>query len=85
MPYLKKMQKWEVKVAIIQCLVFACSYAGNLESHFQNLALQHVPENLRSFDPAKMSVRPNLDSYVFFKVKQETPGVLMEDDTGEGR
>lgn len=47
--------------------------------------LQHVPENLRTFDRGKMSVKPNLDSYVFLKVKQATPGVLLEDDTGEGR
>lgn len=64
---------------------YAKEYASNLESHFQTLILQHVPENLRAFDPNKMSVKPNLDSYVFLKVKETTPGVLIEDDTGEGR
>ncbi|KAK8725336.1 hypothetical protein OTU49_010819 [Cherax quadricarinatus] len=66
-------------------VAYAKDYAANLESHFQTLVLQHVPENLRTFDSAKMSIKPNLDSYIFFKVKQETPGVLIEDDTGEGR
>ncbi|XP_071543516.1 DNA replication complex GINS protein SLD5 isoform X2 [Panulirus ornatus] len=67
-----------------QEVTYAKDYASNLESHFQTLVLQHVPENLRGFDPTKMSVKPNLDSYIFLRVKEETQGVLI-DDSGEGR
>ncbi|XP_068200901.1 DNA replication complex GINS protein SLD5 [Palaemon carinicauda] len=66
-------------------LQYAKEYAANLESHFQSVVLQHVPENLRNFDPGKMAVKPNLDSFVFLKVKEETPAVVIEDDSGEGR
>ena len=44
-----------------------------------------MPENLRAFDVNKMIVKPNLDSYVFFKVKVDTPGVLVEDYASEER
>ena len=30
-------------------------------------------------------VKPNLDSYVFFKVIKECDSVLVEDNTGSGR
>ena len=32
-----------------------------------------------------MCVKPNLDAYVFLKVKKDAPGVLIEDTTGEGK
>ncbi|KAK7080583.1 DNA replication complex GINS protein SLD5 [Halocaridina rubra] len=66
-------------------LEYAKGYASSIESHFQTMVLQHVPENLRNFDPGKMGVKPNLDSFVFLKVKESTPAVLIEDDSGEGR
>ncbi|ROT66334.1 putative DNA replication complex GINS protein SLD5-like [Penaeus vannamei] len=67
----------KTRVTALKLLPKVC--LESLESHFQTLILQHVPENLRAFDPNKMSVKPNLDSYVFLKVKETTPGVLIED------
>ena len=37
------------------------------------------------FNSNKMSVKPNLDAYVFLKVRKDVRGVLIEDATGEGR
>lgn len=64
---------------------YARGYLSSMENHFQKVVLQQMPENLRSFDAAKVSVRPNLESYIFLKVKETTNGVLVEDDTGDGR
>ncbi|KAG7170663.1 DNA replication complex GINS protein SLD5-like [Homarus americanus] len=65
-------------------VAYARDYISSLESHFQSLVLQHVPENLRTFDAAKMSVKPNMDSYIFLRAKQETQGVDEEVDLEEG-
>jgi len=64
---------------------YAKEYASQMESHFSSLVLQHMPDNINEFDPSRMSVKPNLDSYIFFRTKVTTHGVLIEDDTEEGR
>lgn len=56
-----------------------------MEAHFQTLVLQRVPETVRNFDVAKMSNKPNLEGYIFLRVKETTTGVLVEDETGDGR
>ncbi|CAL4062562.1 unnamed protein product, partial [Meganyctiphanes norvegica] len=66
-------------------LKYAKEYASQLESHFNTLVLQHMSENIAEFDPSRMSVKPNLESYIFFRTKVTTNGVLIEDDTEEGR
>ncbi|KAK8385875.1 hypothetical protein O3P69_010565 [Scylla paramamosain] len=64
---------------------YAKEYVSSMESHFQKVVLQQMPEIIRGFDAVKECVRPNLESYIFLKVKEATPGVLLEDDTGDGR
>ena len=56
-----------------------------MEAHFQNVVLHRMPANIRNFDAAKVMVKPNMESYIFLKVKKSTPGVLLEDDTEDGR
>ena len=60
-------------------------YAFSIEGHCSTLALQHVPECLREFNSKKMSVRPNLDAYVFLKAKKDAQGVFIDDPTEQGR
>ncbi|KAL5021724.1 hypothetical protein ScPMuIL_000879 [Solemya velum] len=65
---------------------FAKEYQASMEGHFKNIALRHMPPNLQSLDPKQTAVRPNLDSYVFLRVAEDTQGVLVEEetvDTGE--
>ncbi|MCL4130907.1 UNVERIFIED_CONTAM: hypothetical protein GTU68_033768 [Idotea baltica] len=64
---------------------YAKEYVSNFSMLMTTLASQHMPENLQSFEKATLSVKPNLDSYVFFKVKKEVKNLLIEDNTGEGR
>ncbi|MPD00971.1 DNA replication complex GINS protein SLD5 [Portunus trituberculatus] len=64
---------------------YAKEYVSSMESHFQKVVLQQMPEIIRGFDAVKECVKPNLESYVFFKVKKAVPGVLVEDFRGEGR
>ncbi|XP_045190754.2 DNA replication complex GINS protein SLD5-like [Mercenaria mercenaria] len=67
-------------------LTFAREYAQNMESHLQNLALRHMPQNLQSLNSKQTASRPNLDKYVFLRVNESTDGVLVEEetlDTGE--
>ncbi|KAB7503534.1 DNA replication complex GINS protein SLD5 [Armadillidium nasatum] len=64
---------------------YAKQYVSNLDHHLKSLGSEPMPENLQSVEKATMSVKPNLDSYVFFKVKKEVKGLLIEDNTGEGR
>ncbi|XP_048747452.1 DNA replication complex GINS protein SLD5-like [Ostrea edulis] len=65
---------------------FAKEYAATLETHMKNLGLRHMPPNLQTMDPKQTTIRPNLDSYVFLRVNENTDGVLVEEetlDTGE--
>ncbi|RXG69646.1 DNA replication complex GINS protein SLD5 [Armadillidium vulgare] len=64
---------------------YAKQYVSNLDHHLKSLGSEPMPENLQSVEKATMSVKPNLDSYVFFKVKKDVQGLVIEDNTGEGR
>ncbi|XP_013397913.1 DNA replication complex GINS protein SLD5-like [Lingula anatina] len=62
---------------------FAKEYSENMENHFKVLALRHMPPNLQALDPKHTVMRPNLDSYVFLRVNEDTAGVLVEEETAE--
>eukprot|EP00118_Oscarella_pearsei_P008299 m.41938 g.41938 ORF g.41938 m.41938 type:complete len:209 (+) comp33304_c0_seq1:224-850(+) len=61
-------------------LAYAKQYSESVEAHFNVLALQGMPSNLRTFDREKMAVRSNLDSYVFFRVLKRCDQVAAEED-----
>ena len=64
-------------------LAYARVYCKNVESHMSSLVLEHMPANLQTLNKEKIAVRPNLDSYVFLKVKRRCEGVLVDDEDEE--
>ncbi|XP_067657589.1 DNA replication complex GINS protein SLD5-like [Haliotis asinina] len=65
---------------------FAKEFQQGIETHFKTLSLRHMPANLQTLTPAQSIIQPNLDSYVFLRVNEDTDGVLVEEetlDTGE--
>ena len=61
-------------------LVFAKTFADNLQKHFNTLALQHMPENMQKLDEKKNIPRPNTDAYVLVKVNERQDQVLLDPD-----
>lgn len=57
---------------------FAEEYFGSIESHFQQLALRHIPPN--QDDLSKRIVRPNLMSNVFLKVLRSCGVIVNTND-----
>ncbi|ELU00542.1 hypothetical protein CAPTEDRAFT_134795, partial [Capitella teleta] len=64
---------------------YAREYLANTESHFQSLALRHMPPNLQTLNPEVVNDVPNLDSFVFLQVKEDVEGVMVEDNTPDSR
>ncbi|XP_023210503.1 DNA replication complex GINS protein SLD5-like [Centruroides sculpturatus] len=64
---------------------FAKSYITSIKSYLHNVILQHLPLNMQNLDMAAVGQKPNVDSYVFLEAKQNCNGVLLEEDTIEGR
>ncbi|XP_002742086.1 DNA replication complex GINS protein SLD5-like [Saccoglossus kowalevskii] len=62
---------------------FAKDFTENLETHLKNVTLRHMPRNLQSIDKDKTAPRPNMNSYIFFKVNESQQGVLVEEETDE--
>ncbi|XP_059620681.1 DNA replication complex GINS protein SLD5 [Phlebotomus argentipes] len=62
--------------------VFAREYLSNMETHFQQLVLRHMP---RSFpdDPRRRIVQPNLNSHVFIRAAENVDSVVLRDDEEE--
>lgn len=61
---------------------FAESYAESISRHFHQIAIQHMPQNLRE-DNANAAnrnreiVTPNLSSHIFLKANESVPGVVV--------
>nr|XP_056716653.1 DNA replication complex GINS protein SLD5 [Euleptes europaea] len=64
---------------------FAKEYMANTEAHFRNVALKHMPPNLQKVDLLKAVSKPNLDSFVFLRVKERQENILVEPETDEQR
>ncbi|KAL8173985.1 UNVERIFIED_CONTAM: DNA replication complex GINS protein SLD5 [Gekko kuhli] len=64
---------------------FAKEYMANTEAHFRNVALKHMPPNLQKVDLLKAVAKPNLDSFVFLRVKERQENILVEPETDEQR
>nr|KAG5687244.1 hypothetical protein BaRGS_025346 [Batillaria attramentaria] len=60
---------------------FARNYLDSMKTHFSALALRHMPTNMQTVDKELSGVRPNMDSYVFLRVNENTENVLIEEDT----
>ncbi|XP_060712397.1 DNA replication complex GINS protein SLD5 [Hemiscyllium ocellatum] len=64
---------------------FAKEYAANCETYLKGLALKHMPPNLQALDISKAVPRPNLDSFVFLRVKERQENILVEPETEDQR
>ncbi|XP_059824296.1 DNA replication complex GINS protein SLD5 [Hypanus sabinus] len=64
---------------------FAKEYAANCEAHLKNLALKRMPPNLQALDMLKAVPKPNMDSFVFLRVKEKQENVLVEPETEDQR
>ncbi|XP_005629878.2 DNA replication complex GINS protein SLD5 isoform X3 [Canis lupus familiaris] len=67
-------------------LIFAKQYMANTETYLKNVALKHMPPNLQVVDLLRSAVpKPDLDSYVFLRVKERQENILVEPETDEQR
>ncbi|XP_053125734.1 DNA replication complex GINS protein SLD5 isoform X2 [Hemicordylus capensis] len=62
---------------------FAKEFMANTEAHFRNVALKHMPPNLQKVDLLKAVPKPNLDAFVFLRVKERQENILVEPETDE--
>nr|KAF6373731.1 GINS complex subunit 4 [Pipistrellus kuhlii] len=64
---------------------FAKEYMANTETYLRNVALKHMPPNLQKVDLLRSVPKPDLDSYVFLRVKERQENILVEPETDEQR
>lgn len=64
---------------------FAKEYMTNTETYLKNVALKHMPPNLQKVDLLRSVPKPDLDSYVFLRVKERQENILVEPETDEQR
>ena len=59
-------------------LVFARSFADNMQKHFNTLALKQMPSNMQTLDRKKNIPMPNMDAYVLIKVNETQENVKLD-------
>uniref|UniRef100_A0A6M2E4A7 GINS complex subunit 4 n=1 Tax=Amblyomma tuberculatum TaxID=48802 RepID=A0A6M2E4A7_9ACAR len=59
---------------------FARAYVASIEDYLRDVALVHMPFNQHDFSMASVDAGPDLDEYVFLKVKRQTLGVLVDEE-----
>ncbi|XP_058381264.1 DNA replication complex GINS protein SLD5 isoform X2 [Diceros bicornis minor] len=64
---------------------FATEYMANTDNYLKNVALKHMPPNLQKVDLLRSVPKPDLDSYVFLRVKERQENILVEPETDEQR
>nr|KAF6368533.1 GINS complex subunit 4 [Myotis myotis] len=64
---------------------FAKEYMASIETYLKNVALKHMPPNLQKVDLLRSVPKPDLDSYVFLRVKERQENILVEPETDEQR
>ncbi|XP_001510297.2 DNA replication complex GINS protein SLD5 [Ornithorhynchus anatinus] len=62
---------------------FAKEYMANTETYLKTVALKHMPPNLQKVDLLRSVPKPDLDSYVFLRVKERQENILVEPETDE--
>ncbi|XP_057553832.1 DNA replication complex GINS protein SLD5 isoform X1 [Hippopotamus amphibius kiboko] len=66
-------------------LAFARECMANTETYLKKVALRHMPPNLQKVDLLRAVPKPDLDSYVFLRVKERQENILVEPETDEQR
>ncbi|XP_037286875.2 DNA replication complex GINS protein Sld5 isoform X1 [Rhipicephalus microplus] len=64
---------------------FARAYIASIEDYLRDVALVHMPFNQQDFNMASVDRGPDLDEFVFVKVKRQTMGVLVDEGTSQSR
>uniref|UniRef100_A0A131Z4K9 DNA replication complex GINS protein SLD5 n=1 Tax=Rhipicephalus appendiculatus TaxID=34631 RepID=A0A131Z4K9_RHIAP len=64
---------------------FARAYIASIEDYLRDVALVHMPFNQQDFNIASVDGGPDLDEFVFLKVKRQTMGVLVDEGTSQSR
>lgn len=62
---------------------FAKEYMAHTETYLKSVALRHMPPNLQKVDLLRTVPKPDLDSYVFLRVKERQENILVEPETDE--
>lgn len=62
--------------------VFAKAYVDNMNAHFNQILLRHIPESFHD-DPKKRMVKPNLMSTVFVRVNSSSASVVINEEDEE--
>uniref|UniRef100_A0A8C5QY17 DNA replication complex GINS protein SLD5 n=1 Tax=Leptobrachium leishanense TaxID=445787 RepID=A0A8C5QY17_9ANUR len=62
---------------------FAKEYMTNTENLLKSVALRHMPPNQQTVDLLQAVPKPNLDSFVFLKVKERQENILVEPESDE--
>lgn len=62
---------------------FAKEYMAHTESLLKSVAFRHMPPNLQTVELIKLVPKPNLDSFVFLKVKERQENILVEPESDD--
>ncbi|XDA89994.1 hypothetical protein R6Z07F_019573 [Ovis aries] len=65
--------------------VFAKEFLANTETYLKDTALKHMPPNLQKVDLMRTVPKPDLDAYVFLRVKERQENILVEPESDEQR
>lgn len=58
-------------------LQFAKEFLASIENLFRTVALQHMPGNFQTFEVNRLSVKPNMQAYVFLRANQRVDGIVL--------
>ncbi|KZC11098.1 PREDICTED: DNA replication complex GINS protein SLD5 [Dufourea novaeangliae] len=58
-------------------LHFAKEFLASIETLFRTLALQHMPGNFQTFEVNRLTVKPNMQAYVFLRANQRIDGIVL--------
>ncbi|ELR52044.1 DNA replication complex GINS protein SLD5 [Bos mutus] len=64
---------------------FAKEFLANTETYLKDTALKHMPPNLQKVDLLRTVPKPDLDAYVFLRVKERQENILVEPENDEQR
>ncbi|XP_007476455.1 DNA replication complex GINS protein SLD5 isoform X2 [Monodelphis domestica] len=81
----KTRSKGEPSILSPEEFAFAKEYMANIETYLKTVALRHMPPNLQKVDLLRSVPKPDLDSYVFLRVKERQENILVEPETDEQR
>lgn len=55
--------------------VYAREFHRNTQNHLTEMALKHMPPAFQKLDKQKSATAPNLNTFIFFKVKEDVNNV----------